>query len=589
MLGEKLKSLINCRLPHVNEKKHPFDLSLSFRLLIRIFLFTTVVAIFFRCTSANDKLSVDIVEKRIAVLIFENLTQDETLEDVGKMAADWIAQGLMQIDDVTVLTPATIRELDESFGDDLLTYLANNTKVDYAFTGNYYLDGGDIIIKARLVNVKNNVVEYYLPDYSSHKIAPLEAVKELTERIMGYWLNKKQIEARITHPPKYEAYKAFLKGMKYYEVDNVPFRNYMEKALLHDADYFEPHLFLAYSYYYNNYNDDRSANIADSIIQVVYEKGLQLTDYQEAVLKAAESEIKSDTDKAFRYYLELFNKYPDDGFVRYNAGTFALFSNHISKAIEIYEGADFENMDFSINVEKRNLLFLFDALHQNGNFQEILDLSEKYLKENPDYFYLIIAHINLGNEAAAEKEFNRLNQTKDDDLRRPKSYYYNIIGQEYIKLNNPNRAKLCLQKSMEYAPNRKGEINYERLFALFYLKEYQKGISELEKLLEYFPEHEQSLSRGTVVNFLAYYHAAAGNIDLARQYQEQRNGMPTQHFFFLTDAFISMKSGDKKGAVEDLRKAYRAGVVFEDISFGQNVDFLPLRGFEPFDEFIRPR
>lgn len=528
-------------------------------------------------------------EKKIAVLIFDNFTQDESLDDVGKMAADWIAQGLMQIDDVKVLTPATIRELNEGFGDDLLTYLANNTDVDYAFTGNYYLNGNEIVLKANLVNVKENVVEYYLPDYSSIKIEPLEAVKELTERIMGYWLNKKQIESSITHPPKYEAYKAFLKGMEYYEVDNGPFRNYMEKALIHDPNYFEPHLFLAYSFYYNNYNDIRSADAADSIIQVVYDKGLQLTPYQEAVIKAAEAEIKSQTDKAYQYYLKLFNKYPDDGFVRYNTGTFALFSNHINKAIEIYEGADFDNMDFEINVDKRNLLFLFDALHQASEFQRIIELSEKYLKNNPDYFYLIIAHINLGNEAEAEKVFREMDLQEDEMLRRPKSYYYNIIGQEYIKLGKPNRAKLCLQKSMQFAPNRKGQINYERTFALFYLEEYKKGINELENLLKAFPVPDSEINRGTVLNFLAYFHAADENLKEARKYQSMRNELKKQHFFFLTDAYINMKEGKKEEAVEDLRLAYKAGVIFEDISFGNSVDFLPLHGFAPFDEFVSPK
>jgi len=528
-------------------------------------------------------------ERKIAVLIFDNLTQDETFEDVGKMAADWITQGLMQIDDVTVLTPATVRELDESFGGDLLTYLANNTEVDYAFTGNYYIDGNDIIIKARLVNVKNDVVEYYLPDYSSKKIEPLEAVKELTERIMGYWLNKKQIEARITNPPKHEAYKSFLKGMEYYEVDNEPFRNYMEKALLHDPNYFEPYLFLAYSFYYNNYNDIRSADAADSVVQVIYDKGLQLNPYQEAVIKAAEAEIKSQTDRAYQYYLSLFNKYPDDGFVRYNTGTFALFSNHLDKAIEIYEGADFENMDFSLNVDKRNLLFLFDALHQKGNFQKILDLSEKYLCDNPDYFYLIIAHINMGNEKAAEEIFNEMDLKDDEFLRRPKSYYYNIIGQEYIKLKKMNRAKLCLQKSMQFAPKRKGQINYERIFALFHLGEYQKGIKELEKILKEFPVGKSDANRGTILNFLAYYHAADENFELAKYYQVQRDLLNIQHFFYLTDAFINMKEGKKLEAVNDLKKAYKAGVIFEDISFGHSLDFLPLHGYKPFDDFVRPK
>ncbi|MEM1215052.1 MAG: hypothetical protein AAGJ82_05180 [Bacteroidota bacterium] len=556
-----------------------------------ILFYLSVLCFLFSCGESTERElpASTLQEKKLAVTVFENLTEDSTLANVGQMAAEWIAQGLMQIEDVTVLTPSTVRQLLADQDVDAVHYLATTSAVDYVFEGSYYLDQQELLLKVRLVNSRTGEVEYHLPDFRTPVVDPLHGIQEVTERIMGYWLNRTQIEQRITNPPKYEAYQIFLEGMTYYEVDDSLFRQAMEQVLALDASYFEPHLFLAYSYYYNNYNSYRSAVQARQILQRVEDRQLNLTPYQQAVYNAARAEINNDTDAAYLAFKELFKRYPDDPFVRYNAGTFALFSNHLNDAITILGGVDFEKLDFSLNVDKRNLLFLFDALHQKGDYQRILDLSYKYLSVHRDYFYELVAHINLGNEAAAAKVFNELDAQSDEQLRRPKSYYYNILGQEYLKLDQPNPAKLCLQKSMQFAPKRPGEINYERIFALFYLQAYDKGITELQALAATMTSSDRAIEQGIVLNFLAYFYAAKGNLAQAAVYQRERTQFRQQHFFYLTDAYISMQSDDYAAAVDQLKAAYRAGVVFEDISFGHHVDFLPLHGYPAFDDFVRPK
>lgn len=558
---------------------------------IIVLLFTALAVFITACNQPSDAglTGQRFEQKKLAVIAFENLTGESSLDEVGQIAAEWIAQGLMQIDEVAVLTPSTVRNLVKQSEADLIRYLSVTSRVDYVFEGSYYLEGASILLKVRLVNTATGNVEYHLPDFKSPASDPLSAIKEATERIMGYLLNRAQIEKRITTPPKYEAYKTFLNGMSYYEVNDSLFRGEMNRVLSLDADYFEPYLFLAYSYYYNNYNTFRSITQADSILQLLYSRELSLTPYQKAILQAAEAEIKHDTDRAYEAFQVLFDRYPDDPFVRYNAGTFALFSNHLDKAIEILAGADFEHMDFSINVDKRKLIILFDALHQRGDFQRILNLCEKYLKNNRAYFYELIAHINLGNEEAATAVFQALDQKEDSSLRRPKAYYYNILGQEYLKLDQPNAAKLCLQKSMKFAPKEAGLINFERIFALFYLEAYAKGIQELKGLLSEMDTQDRMTERAMVLNFLAYFHAAQENLQLATEYQVERDQLPPQHYFHLTDAYISLQAGDKNMAVEQLKNAYQAGVVFEDISFGHSIDFKPLHGFPPFDAFVTPK
>ncbi|MDX1701964.1 MAG: hypothetical protein R3250_15160, partial [Melioribacteraceae bacterium] len=165
-------------------------------------------------------------------------------------------------------------------GVNAINELANANGVEYVFSGNYYLNGNNLILKSKVVNTKTGEVEYYLPDYQSSKEEPIAAVKELTERIMGYWLNKDQITARKTTPPRLEAYKAYLKGREEYTINAKESARYFTEAISLDSSYFEPYLFL--SFVYNHYTTEPDK--ADSVFQRLNSLNQSLTPYQESII-----------------------------------------------------------------------------------------------------------------------------------------------------------------------------------------------------------------------------------------------------------------------------------------------------------------
>ena len=555
-------------------------------LAVGVLSFLTILAFYVFYPKPYDVLQ-KTHEKKLAVMIFENQTGDTNYDVVGKMVSDWVSQGLMQIDDVTLVTPSTVREKVTKAGlNGAMQELKMKNGVNYILNGNYYIEDDQIIIKSYLLNTQSNEVEYFLPDYKSIKSKPLEAVRELTERTMGYWLNASEIKKRKTVPPKYEAYRTFLKGMEYYEVDKQILRNHLLEALEIDSTYFDPKLYLSFSYYYN---EPRKTKEADSILTSIKKQNIKLTNFQESKYKAALSEFESNSDKSYLIYKSLFEKYPDDSNVRFNAGAFALFSNHLNEAIEILNGFDFENLDYSINIEKRNILFLFDALNQKGEYKRILELSEKHLKDYPDYFYTINSHLHLGHLKTVDSLQSILDNVANKDLRRPKSYYYNILGRENLKLGNKIRAKNCFIKSIQFSLDEDDTVHYDRVYALFYLGEYEKGIKEILKSIESLSDEKDGVHKGILHNFLVYNYAALEDQENVKKYREMRKKYPFQHYYSTTDAYVEMKFGRKKEAVDFLKKAYADGVVFEDISFFHNVDFLPMRGFPLFDEFVKPK
>ena len=54
------------------------------------------------------------------------------------------------------------------------------------------------------------------------------------------------------------------------------------------------------------------------------------------------------------------------------------------------------------------------------------------------------------------------------------------------------------------------------------------------------------------------------------------------------NAWIAAGLGERREAVEYLRAALRAGFPF-NLTMHRNPFFFPLSGFEPFEEFLRPK
>ena len=276
---------------------------------------------------------------------------------------------------------------------------------------------------------------------------------------------------RVTSPPKYEAYKVFRKGMEYYEVDNVPFREYMNKAISIDSNYFE--LLSFFSLFLLLQQLQRESKGTTGRLHAV---GLICPADTLDPLSTSRSESSRIGNKK-RHRSGVFS-------IIYSCSTntrtiatngfwqrpLPCFPITWTKPLKYTAGPILKEWILASTWIKEILYSFLTHCTKKGEYQKILDLSDQYLKDYPDYFYLLIAHINLGNETAADELFTTLDLQDDELLRRPKAYYYNIIGREYLKLNQPNRAKLCQQKSMKFAPNLPNAINFERIFSLFYLK-----------------------------------------------------------------------------------------------------------------------
>jgi tetratricopeptide (TPR) repeat protein len=167
--------------------------------------------------------------KRVAVEEFENQTRDVSLDPIGKMAADWISQGIAQSGVAEVLSmPISTREV-ESGGPavprasrDRSDDQADRARAGTIIRGRYYRDGDSLRFQAELLDANTSRLIRALEAVSAPLGAPMQAIERLRQRVLGAvaTLNTAELAdwARATtEPPMFEAYQEYLAGMEVIE------------------------------------------------------------------------------------------------------------------------------------------------------------------------------------------------------------------------------------------------------------------------------------------------------------------------------------------------------------------------------------
>jgi DNA-binding SARP family transcriptional activator/TolB-like protein len=164
--------------------------------------------------------------QRVAVAPFENLTGDPAYDPIGYVAADWIAQGIVETGLVDVVSPVDAlvstrwlsREHEVKPGGRLAAAFATENGARILISGAYFRQGQDIVLQARIVDVESGNLLRSAGEVST----TLESVREAAELLRQHVLGAlgTLVDERLTSstsgtrmPPSYEAYAQFAEGM----------------------------------------------------------------------------------------------------------------------------------------------------------------------------------------------------------------------------------------------------------------------------------------------------------------------------------------------------------------------------------------
>src|SRR5690606_8565016 len=159
----------------------------------------------------------------LAVAPLTNQTGDPALDSWGRMAADWITQGLQEVA-VAPVVPWTsalgaITRADEGGGADVVRLLRSETGAGAVVSGSYYLVGDSLSVRVELTDANTGRVLSAPPPVVVPRDSTAAATRLLRDRVMAVVAivadgRISQVPGVEGHPPSFEAYRAFDDGMR---------------------------------------------------------------------------------------------------------------------------------------------------------------------------------------------------------------------------------------------------------------------------------------------------------------------------------------------------------------------------------------
>jgi len=182
--------------------------------------------------------------RAVAVVPFENLTGDQALDVVGRVASEDLSRSIAQTDSADVVSgnavTAAIGEEGTSGTAGVADRVARATGADLIVLGSYSKSGDSLRMQVSVVDAKTGKVVRALDPTTGPVADPMVAIGALRERLLGAIVSG-DLARKVTvasTPPKYSAYLEYYGGLReYVKNDMAASVPYFERAIAIDSTY----------------------------------------------------------------------------------------------------------------------------------------------------------------------------------------------------------------------------------------------------------------------------------------------------------------------------------------------------------------
>jgi DNA-binding SARP family transcriptional activator/TolB-like protein len=330
---------------------------------------------------------------RVLVGIFANETGDPSLDHLGRMAADWITQGLTYtgfVDVVSFGTPLLTRPLKEGIDPRERNDLAEVARAHGTGTviqGGYYRQGDTVVFQARVTRARDGDVLAAIGPVAGHVGETVDAAERLRDRVtttlatltdprLAKWARY------ASKPPTFEAYKEFVEGIELHT--HAKFReaipHFLRAAAL-DSNFTMASLWAAFAY-----GNAGQRAPADSLRQALDRRRGQLAPLDRLLLDYQLGYYGRDRHSALEAMRRFVEIAPGSEYL-YKAGLAALMANRPREAIGFLTQADSESGWLRGWVSYWNVFTL--AYHRLGEHREELAVARRARRLFPDKRFLL--------------------------------------------------------------------------------------------------------------------------------------------------------------------------------------------------------
>ncbi len=299
---------------------------------ILMFVIVCSICTIWHSCAPSPQIDINILQERIAVLPFNNNTNDEDLDILGDMAADWINTGLMGIGNAEVVSPFTVRTHKEAIGilendpEDRPSF-AQLTGAQNLISGSYYKEKNAIIFKLELINAFDGQMIFSFDEIRGTEEDKEGLITQLREKVIGYWAARDLVNSKKIKAPKYEAYELYLKTLNSVKTGNA----YRNMIAMDSSFYLARIQFL---------NLNTAGVEGDNLPHFKYLERHQseLSEYETAWLNYLKGSYLGEIESAFTSLNEIRIKYPKDFVLNHVTATAAFEGlNNPELALSIYQ------------------------------------------------------------------------------------------------------------------------------------------------------------------------------------------------------------------------------------------------------------
>jgi len=564
-------------------------------LAVILAIVVAIAFVIFRKTGPN------LDPNRIVVAGFDNQTGDPAHDVIGRMAADWIVQGLSKTGVVDIVPSMLVEQIYSVFkGEDPLLFLTQETKAGTLITGTYYLQGESIQFHCQITDAREGKLLKALDPVSGPVEDPLKLIESLRQQLMTTLLlffdpEIKDWAGVMDMPSSYEAYKEFMVGralglkIEYKEA----VEHYLRAASL-DSGYAQPRIWGA-----GTYQDLQEYAKADALLKEADILSDKLNPYDRYMLDSQKALIRGDYNGWYRAQVQITQLSPNP-FEQFNRGFSAVWVNRPQEAIHYISKADPESELLKYNWGYWHALTT--AHYMLGNHKKELKEARKARRQYPDN--QVILYIEARALAALGK-IKEVNECVDESLNFPDTVGALIwnaggiilfIGKELRAHGYKEEAIQVLERAIKWYQKRPREeaetqMHRGRLAEAFYVAErWEEAQAQFKDLHNEYPDD---------IDFLGYIGALAarrGDRDEALRISgllenDERPYLFGRHTGWR--AAIAALLGEKELAVKLLQEALNQGVTYQYMGgpycINPNMDFESLYDYPPFQELMKPK
>ncbi len=395
----------------------------------------------------------------VAVAAFTNETGDPGLETWGRLAGDWLTQGLQETGRVEVVPWPTSLQASElmrqarAAGEvvDPVALIGRETDASSVVTGAYYLVNDSIEFRVQITDANSGNLLNALPPVTSHRDSAPQAIRVLQERLMGAVAiltdDRFDPERDIDRiPPTFEAYQAFDRGMERYT--NQDYRAAIPEFRLAyrlDSAFAVPLLYAAAAYW-----NMVEYEAMDSMLTAVQNHRHELSEYHRHWAEFLESILDSDGERALRA-IRLAARQSPGSKAWYNLALTALELGRPQEALTALEQLDPDRGP--MRGWSSYWTQLTHAYHLLGDHSRELGAARELRARFPERRVGLVLEVRalaaLGNEEAVD-------QLISESLTLPPTSYWSqgaamvVAGEELMAHGAYPRAERYLNEAVEW-------------------------------------------------------------------------------------------------------------------------------------------